>query len=560
MLKQSWQDEPGRTHRALLSHRIHDLGPLPDDHALADSIRVHAVGDLRDAGTTQALLAAMLYWPAYKLDPPRQIESVPRWLLRAFLSWMTPPYSEISAFQATGDADRHYEFFRDWLRDLRDYLVAHRADPLAHHIASFFAEDHCTVPVLFSFAPNLRDVFEARAEIVEMALKEIGAQLEFTFQPRSERSDRRIRVGILKDAFIPHTESYAVLPVFEHLDRTRFDVILYAIYATGKNFERYCRDHADRFVALPADWKECVTSIRADDLDILWIANNVTGAQSPAMVLAAHRLARAQITSIAAPVTMGFGSMDYYLAGELSLPRTDPQSHYREKLLSVPGSGICFNFPLENAFVAPAADSPADRQQIVFASGANYFKIIPELQECWAKLLARVPGSRLMLYPFNPNWSGNYPAARFAERMRGVFARHGVELSRLDVLEPVADRRAVIGRLMAADIYLDSWPYGGATSLIDPLTAGLPIVAREGDALRFRQAPALLREIGLPEFVTKTEEEYLDLATALAAKSELRSQFRERILAAMRANPPFLDGRRFGQTIGCMFERIAGES
>jgi predicted O-linked N-acetylglucosamine transferase (SPINDLY family) len=56
----------------------------------------------------------------------------------------------------------------------------------------------------------------------------------------------------------------------------------------------------------------------------------------------------------------------------------------------------------------------------------------------------------------------------------------------LILLDTQANHEDVKTVLQLADIYLDSYPYAGANSMVDPLEVGLPTVVREGNNLRSR--------------------------------------------------------------------------
>jgi predicted O-linked N-acetylglucosamine transferase (SPINDLY family) len=139
----------------------------------------------------------------------------------------------------------------------------------------------------------------------------------------------------------------------------------------------------------------------------------------------------------------------------------------------------------------------------------------------------------------------------------------GISDERLIVFAPAPNRADVLARLRLADIYLDSFPFSGATSLLDPLEVGLPSIVMDGTPFRSLVGPALLRSIQLEELVAPSVEGYVDLASRLAAEPGLRQRLRDQILNAMRAVPAFLDSKRYGDQLGRMLiavwqERQAG--
>ena len=108
---------------------------------------------------------------------------------------------------------------------------------------------------------------------------------------------------------------------------------------------------------------------------------------------------------------------------------------------------------------------------------------------------------------------------------------------------------AVLALNRIADVYLDAVPYNGATSLLDPLRAGIPVVVADGGELRFAQGAAMLRELGVPELVAADEEEYVELAVQLGSDDSLLHSMRERIRDRMRRTPDFLNPRLYGRRV-----------
>ena len=99
-------------------------------------------------------------------------------------------------------------------------------------------------------------------------------------------------------------------------------------------------------------------------------------------------------------------------------------------------------------------------------------------------------------------------------------------------------------------------PYSGATSLLDPLEVGVPLIVMEGEELRCCQGAAILRELEMEELVVKSEEEYLDLAARLATDIRFQTNLREKILNRMQDMPPFLDPKGYAEKIGAALKDI----
>jgi predicted O-linked N-acetylglucosamine transferase (SPINDLY family) len=319
----------------------------------------------------------------------------------------------------------------------------------------------------------------------------------------------------------------------------------------GHPLEQYCQSRADRLVKLPNDLPSQVQAIRADELDILLISTIVNDITADSTLLALHRLGRIQATYFVNPATTGMRNIDYYISGNLMEPVQKAQEHYREKLITLDGTGFCFSFGIEPdiATVKPERRSiGVTDESVVFVSGASPVKIIPELRETWAKILVAVPNSVLVLYPSH---SDQY----LHRNMSAVFAKYGIEKNRLIILK-IKGRSNVKECLKLCDVYLHSYPYTGAASIVEALEIGLPTVVREGDALRNKIGAAFMRELQLPDLIANSEESYVQLAIALGTNPELREEKRNQIKQKMQSNPRFMDSCAYSAQMGSLFQEL----
>jgi predicted O-linked N-acetylglucosamine transferase (SPINDLY family) len=309
---------------------------------------------------------------------------------------------------------------------------------------------------------------------------------------------------------------------------------------------------------LPDQMGPRVQAIRQADLDLVFLGTNTTAISNGITLMAAHRLARVQIASVCSCTTTGMRNMDYYMSGRLSEP-ADAQSHYSEKLIMIDGPAHCYDFSGE-LFAGPTETMTREGlgippDAVVFGSGANFYKILPEVEDVWMRILAAVPEARLILYPFNPNWSNAYPVDPFMERLGAAMLRNNIASDRVVVLRQAPNRADVLQRLRLCDIYLDSFPFSGATSLLDPLEVGLPAVVMDGSSFRALVGPALLRAIAMDELIAGDPGAYMALAIRLAGDAALRDSLKGRVREKMKA-ASFLDGKRYGAQVGAALEQM----
>jgi FkbM family methyltransferase len=394
---------------------------------------------------------------------------------------------------------------------------------------------------------NLRGLMRARGAIIEDLVTRSGAVLD-QLRVAAPCADRP-RIGFISLALGEGTETTALAAHMERLDRNRFDVRLYSLRAPAGRVGALCRAAAEAYVQLPADFTAAVTRLRAENLDMAVFCSNLTAGNHVLTQIAAHRVARIQTTTIASPVTTGLRNMDVMLSGALNETVESPD-HYTEHLVLLPGALNCypFNYMLEGLEspgpVARSAHGIPD-DAVVFLSTANFYKIVPELSEQWFRILAELPGSYLMLMPFNPNWSDSYPIVSFNERLRAQAAAAGVRTDRLRLHAPVPTIAHLHRVMQIADVYLDAFPFSGACSLYDALHVGLPIVARGGAVCRSRHSTAILEEAGLGDWAVFDAASYVERAVELGRDAARRATERARVQRARDAGLALIDTAGF---------------
>lgn len=541
---------PGKAHKLLLKSGLKQEVKTESEIQYGRTLQT-AIADNYSHGTA---IAAMLYFWPHQLSIPYEKLALPQWLAADYLDFLL---SNPEFFQEVGEADGYRQYFLGLLRYLHRSIFANKDSQNWKNIA-WFVTIHCRVISLYFNTENLKEIYTLRGDIIEFALRSRGAQIDWEIPQRS--ADRqKIRVGILSKHFGPMTETFATLPAFEYLDRGQFEVVLYALQTDGNSVEQYCRDRADKFVQLSGSLMAQVTAIRGDELDVLLVGTNVTAVTHEITLIACHRLARVQLTCFNSPVTTGFKNIDFYIAGELMELPKNGSDHYREKLVKIPGAGCCFSYTVEPQKSAP----PPQRQQlgipddaIAFVSGANLYKLTPELRETWVKILAAVPHSNLLVLPFGASWTHQYPEVAFRQQMQALLNRHNIDPKRLKILGALPNRAQVKAVLQLGDIYLDSFPYAGTTSLVDPLEVGLPVVVWEGNTLRSRMGAAMVRSLLPNEPIPASEPAYIDAAVQLATDVGGRQRKSQEIREQMAANPEFLDSRAHAVKMGAVFAQL----
>jgi FkbM family methyltransferase len=558
LLPRSWTLHLSRLHALLLNCGLRDFPRAPAEDRVFEEISRHA------PASTGALLGAMLLARSHELPLFEDVESLPEWMRDRWIAFVL---QSPGVFNVAGEAERYLDHL-ERLTELVHRRWVRARGAAANPAVRALAEQYCSSAKFIQayFSPrNLRPLFEKRGDILSATLVAGGIQTLEGTMPLVPLDGRKIRLGIFAGHFTPQTETYFTLSHFDHLDRARFDITLYTLHSTAHPLEKYCVSRADRLVVLSSgdfatQVRAAIRRIRDDDLDILLMSTNMTAVTNLAWLLGATRLARIQVASVSSPVTTGAHHVDVMLTAAWNEPEPDAPEHFTEHLELVEGSVnyYSYQFDKDPASIDVSREDlgiPADA--LVFFSGANFFKILPELSDAWARILAAVPGSVLMLMPFNPNWSKSYQQAPFTGRIRAQLEIHGVAQDRLCVISAVPTRADVHRVIGLADVYLDAYPFAGACSMIDAAIVGVPPVVRRGRVGRSNHAASILRMMGLEELITDTEEHYVSTAVALAGDRPRRERLRSslRTLGA-REIPPWFDTALFSRRVGAAFENL----
>ncbi len=108
----------------------------------------------------------------------------------------------------------------------------------------------------------------------------------------------------------------------------------------------------------------------------------------------------------------------------------------------------------------------------------------------------------------------------------------GVDVDRLEFVDKQPWER-YLATLQRIDIALDPFPYGGGITTCDALWMGVPVVTLSGQMAVGRGGRSILSNVGLPELIAETAEQYVVIAAKLAGDlsqlMQLRSGLRQRV-------------------------------
>ena len=363
-------------------------------------------------------------------------------------------------------------------------------------------------------------------------------------------SVRRLRVGYISPDFREHVVGRNVWPLFEHHDRREFEIFCYACNLQCDRRTEAFRDRADRWQnAAGIRSEELSRTIRSDTIDILvdlsqHTANNL-------LPVFAHRPAPVQVSFAGYPETTGLETIGYRISDRWleGAKRQSPdaaditwldQGHERVYLIE---SFWCYD-PCGMELTVNALPAKMSGQ-ITFGSLNNFCKVNDLVLQLWARVLTRIENSRLILL-------SGFGSHR--QRTIDFLAQHGVKPECVEFVAP-CPRKDYLELYHRLDIGLDPFPYGGHTTSLDALWMGVPVVSLAGDRPVSRAGLSILNNLGLPELVTFSEDEYVEIAVKLANDLSRLTELR-RTLRSRMENSVLTDGPHFARQIEAAYRAM----
>jgi predicted O-linked N-acetylglucosamine transferase (SPINDLY family) len=356
---------------------------------------------------------------------------------------------------------------------------------------------------------------------------------------------RRLRVGFVSGDLCSHPVASFVHPVWAALNSAQVAVWTYATSATVDQMTGQLR-------ALTEVWREVhhlsdealAGQIRADGIDVLIDLSGHT--RHNRLLTFARKPAPVQATWIGYPNTTGLQAMDYVLADRFNSPHGLYEQFYVEKFARLPSSGTFA--PAQEA--PPVNGLPALRNGFVtFGSFNNTSKLGDQVIAVWSQVLRAVPGSRLVM--------GNVSAPALAQQFTERFGRQGIAADRL-TFKPYMPMLDYLALHHEVDLILDSWPYTGGTTTNHALWMGVPVVTLQGPSRSHCQSAAVLGRMGMQDWVTLSEADFVALAVQWAnaplALSAVRAGLRERWQTAPLRQPATV-ARGLEQALRVMWQR-----
>ena len=366
-----------------------------------------------------------------------------------------------------------------------------------------------------------------------------------TFANRPDPA-RRIRIAYLSPDIRKHSVAFFLEPLLDHRDHAGFEVFCYADVKTPDEVTQRLKGKTDQYHSIvPLRDTQVVELIRNDQVDILIDLAGHAGSMRAAIL--GYKAAPVQVTYCGYPDSTGIEAVDYRITDWISDP-AGVEDNYVEQLVRLPDGFLCFRPPEQLLDIGPPPALAGNG--VTFGSFNREFKVSQKTYDLWCRILRAVPGSRMVMKSI----AGSDPQTR--EQQLGEFERRGVARERVTLVGFIASAQQHLAGYREVDIALDTFPYHGTTTTVDSLLMGVPVITLSGYNHASRVGASLLTQVGIPEFIAYSEDDYvaraIELAGNLPRLRELHGTLRARLLSSTLCDGPgFI--RKFEYTLRGMW-------
>jgi predicted O-linked N-acetylglucosamine transferase (SPINDLY family) len=357
-------------------------------------------------------------------------------------------------------------------------------------------------------------------------LKETRKKFNNYYEPMPK--DGKLRIGYIGSTLFKHSVGWLSRWLFAHHNHSDFQIFVYHIgqFKNDSFNHKFFRDQADRAYYLYNDVEETADLIRKDEIDILIDLDSV------GLTVTYNVLSLKPAPIIATWLgwdASGCPEVDYFIADPYVLP-ADADEYYRSKIWRLPQTYVAIDGFEVEVPTKRRADYNLPKDAIVYLCAQKSYKHHPDILRLQMQIVKKVPNSYLMVQlRANPE--------SLMQIYEELALEVGISMKQFRFIQLDPDEMTHRANLQLADVVLDTFPYNGATTTLETLWMGVPMVTKVGQAFVARNSYAFMQNVGVTEGIAHTDAEYVDWGVRLGTDLELRQQVMGKLLHSRKTSP-----------------------
>jgi predicted O-linked N-acetylglucosamine transferase (SPINDLY family) len=352
--------------------------------------------------------------------------------------------------------------------------------------------------------------------------------LRYSFQSRKIDQNRPLRIGYIGHTLRRHSVGWLSRWLFSHHDREKFHISVYLVNDSLADdfYQEWFASKVDNAHAIHIDALEIADQIYKDEIDILVDLDSIT--LNVTYTTLSFKPAPIQVAWLGwdAP---GLPAVDYFIADPYVLPEEASQ-FYQEKIWRLPQTYIAVDGFEISVPTIRREDLGIPDDAIVFLSAQTGMKRHPDTIRLQLQILKEVSNSYLIIKGL-----GDDDAVK--EVFIHMAKEAGIDFNRLCFRSLDATEYDHRANLQVADVVLDTYPYNGATTTLEALWVGIPLVTKTGKTFSSRNTYGFLQNVGVTEGIAWSDDEYIEWGIRLGRDENLRRQISWKLKQSRRTSP-----------------------
>ena len=395
---------------------------------------------------------------------------------------------------------------------------------------------------------NNRRLHNQVAKICQSNIQNYASDRHNQYRQREfyHKVNKPIKIGYLSHCLRRHSVGWIARWLFQHHDRDRFQLYAYLINAKQRQdpLQEWYVNQVDKAYKSGLDATEVADQIYQDEIDILIELDSIT--LDIICEITSLKPAPIQVTWLGWDAS-GIPAVDYFIADPYVLPES-AQDYYSEKIWRLPQTYVAVDGFEIGVPTLRRDDLNIPGDAVVYFSSQTGFKRHPDIIRLQMRIIKEVTNSYFLI-------KGKADEASMKNFLIEIAESEGVSCDRLRFLPDVPFEEIHRANLAIADIVLDTYPYNGATTTLETLWMGIPLVTRVGEQFASRNSYTMMMNVGVTEGIAWTDEEYVEWGVRLGKDAILRQQIAWK-LRQSRQTSPLWNAKQFTREMEKAYEQM----
>jgi predicted O-linked N-acetylglucosamine transferase (SPINDLY family) len=410
------------------------------------------------------------------------------------------------------------------------------------------------------FLPYLKDDIVGNRAAQNRLGKLCQLQIEHSQEERVDRyrenckklkkkTHGKIRIGYISHCLTNHSVGWLTRWLIQYHDRSQFEIYGYFLnYKGGHLLQEWFVEQMDVAYKTILDHPHKILAvadqINQDEIQILIDLDSIT--IDVIGEILAMKPAPIQVTWLGWDAS-GLPAIDYFIADSHVLPENAEQL-YSETIYRLPGPYIAVDGFEIGTPTLRRDDLNIPIDAVVYMTIQSSYKYNIESSNLYLAILSGVPNSYLLIKMLGEE----SPLKQFFFRLA---EENGINPNRFIFIAEALSEMEHRANLGIADIVLDTFPYNGATTTMETLWVGVPMVTKVGTQFAARNSYTMMMYAGITEGIAWSDEEYISWGIKLGSDRELRESVICK-LKQSRHTSPLWNGKKFAKTMENTYQHM----